>query len=267
MMKSVIVKTSMTFSILVNLICPVLHDLIRDYVLHRQTQKSKQLLKVILHSEATIVLHQSFKFLLPIEQPGLFDNEINFDKATLTAAIQYGYLPIVAWLYSRVTNKTFHSGEINFLDWAASNGNLELVKFLLADNSLEQNSAISMAANRGHLDVIKYLHANANKHSHTNAIMYAAKNGYLDIVKWLWRNGYPCDKYVLVTATEQCHYNIVKWLYLNTKYGCRAKLLSAASKNKCVALTCWFLNSTFNPSKCACYGCDALKIAIDHLKV
>ena len=80
----------------------------------------------------------------------------------------------------------------DILQWAARNGHLDVVKFLVTlpkvDASAYDNYAIRWAAANGHLDVVKYLASLPNVDASANnnyAIYWAAKNGHLEVVKFL----------------------------------------------------------------------------------
>ena len=47
---------------------------------------------------------------------------------------------------------------------------------------------MDLAAEHGHLDVVKLLHKNRKEGCTTYAIDWAARNGHLDVVKWLHEN-------------------------------------------------------------------------------
>ena len=84
------------------------------------------------------------------------------------------------------------------IGWAAENGQLELVKYLMSlpksygiDPSAGNNGAIRWAAENGHLDVVKYLMSLHKEYSidpsdrDNYAIRGAVENGHLETVKYL----------------------------------------------------------------------------------
>jgi len=72
------------------------------------------------------------------------------------------------------------------LDLAARNGHLDVIKWLHANRTEGGTGwAMDLAALNGHLDVIKWLHAHRTEGCTKSAINWAAINGHLDVIKWL----------------------------------------------------------------------------------
>ncbi|MNL51286.1 Ankyrin repeats (3 copies) [compost metagenome] len=82
--------------------------------------------------------------------------------------------------------------------WAAGNGQLEVVKFLMDKGadvhaSGPSGDALKNAAENGHLKVVRYfVEKGANIHALNNrALLYAARNGHIDVVELLLEKGAP----------------------------------------------------------------------------
>ncbi|TYZ68363.1 hypothetical protein PybrP1_005391 [[Pythium] brassicae (nom. inval.)] len=108
------------------------------------------------------------------------------------------------------------------MDSAASGGHLEIVKFLHANRS-ESCTTVAMngAAGDGHLEVVKRLHANRAEGCTQAAMDKAAKNGHLEIVKWLHENRTEgCSETTMDWAARNGHLDVVKWLHENRTEGC-----------------------------------------------
>ena len=77
------------------------------------------------------------------------------------------------------------------------------------------------AASNGYLDVVKWLHENRTEGCTTHAMDLAADNGQLDVIKWLHEN-----------CTEGCTTN--EWLHQNRTEGCTTRAMDgAASSSGC----------------------------------
>jgi len=72
--------------------------------------------------------------------------------------------------------------------FAALNGHLEMVKFLLphSDPTALDSQALRWAAANGHLEIVKLLLPHSNpKAKNSEAFRWAAKHGHLEVVKLL----------------------------------------------------------------------------------
>ena len=111
-----------------------------------------------------------------------------------------------------------HIKNDNAFQYAAENGNLELVKFLVhngANIHIDNDWALQLAVCNGHLEIIKYLiNKGANIHAGNDyAFRCAAENGNLDIVKYLV--GYDVDIHTVSDWAFQFGTPVVK-KYLET---------------------------------------------------
>jgi len=77
-------------------------------------------------------------------------------EGALLAAVRLGQLPMVKWLHETFRNAK--ESAYNYIDEAAANG---------------------------HLDVVKWLHVNRFDAGTFRAMNHAAKGGFLDVVQWL----------------------------------------------------------------------------------
>lgn len=74
------------------------------------------------------------------------------------------------------------------MDNAARDGNINTLKSLHKNNYKCTKKAMDLAAENGHLSVVKWLNSHRIEGCTTNAIALAARNGHLDIVMWLHEN-------------------------------------------------------------------------------
>jgi len=74
-------------------------------------------------------------------------------------------------------------------------------------------SAMDLAASYGHLDVVKWLHANRTEGCTKWSMIMASVNGHLDVVKWLHTNRPNVfSPYAMGWAAENGHLDVAKWL-------------------------------------------------------
>ena len=111
---------------------------------------------------------------------------------------------------------------------ACKMGKLELVKRMYAMHPKIFNHLylISISADNGHLDIIKWLHENTDSHCSVNAMDWAAQKGHFEIVKWLHENRKEgCTTHAMDNAAQYGHLEIFKWLHENRKEGCTSDAL------------------------------------------
>ena len=84
-------------------------------------------------------------------------------------------------------------------------GNLEMVKYCVANECLIDSEACAYAALNGHLEILKYLREEAKAPWDSRIAAWAAKNGHLHILEYLVERKY--DQYrrtcVLVCGRER----------------------------------------------------------------
>ncbi|CAK4712469.1 hypothetical protein LEN26_019064 [Aphanomyces euteiches] len=107
------------------------------------------------------------------------------------------------------------------LDLAASRGHLEVVRFLHSRGFRGcSNQAMNHAAKNGHLEVVKFLHDNRQEGCTRLAMDLAASNGHLDVVQWLHANrSEGCSSWALNFAARHGHLEIVKFLVCHRTEG------------------------------------------------
>jgi len=112
--------------------------------------------------------------MYPGKKTSSIDNYKNGDIAAY-----YGYFSLI----KENENLTFTT---QAMDWASSNGYLEVVKWL-SENRTEgcTTYAMNYAAGKDHLEVVKWLSNNRKEGCTTWAMDWAALNGHLEVVKWL----------------------------------------------------------------------------------
>ena len=135
---------------------------------------------------------------------------------------------------------------------AAEEGNLEMVKYCVANECPIDNDACAFAALLGHLEVLKYLHKEAKAPWDSWTAEWAAKNGHLHILEYLVERKYDhfveraceyaalnghldCLKYLHETAKAPWNYLAVRDANRNNHTECLQYLLD----NDCPLKTGW----------------------------
>jgi len=101
---------------------------------------------------------------------------------------------------------------------AASQGNLEMVKYCVANECPIDKRACAWAARCGHLEVLKYLREEVKAPWDSDTASYAASNGHLHILEYLVERKYDQFKiYACFVAAEFGHLDCLKYLHETAK--------------------------------------------------
>ena len=119
--------------------------------------------------------------------------------------------------------------------WAAARqGNLEMVKYCVANECHIEKEACAFAALEGHLEVLKYLREEAEAPWDWYTATWAAQNGHLHILEYLVERKYDkYDEYVCKSAAENGHLDCLKYLHETAKAPWNSQAVRAAhAKNQ-----------------------------------
>ncbi|EGG18724.1 cytochrome P450 family protein [Cavenderia fasciculata] len=130
-----------------------------------------------------------------------------------------GHVAILEHLIKRYPNLDYY----NAYDMAAENGHLPILKLLTEQTSAQSNDisgALDQAARRGYLDVVTYIHQTrpaSSKSEFSNALDSAGSNGHLDMLKFLLSNRvvFKCTENTANGAANNGHLHILKYLHEN----------------------------------------------------
>ncbi|ETV94745.1 hypothetical protein H310_11707 [Aphanomyces invadans] len=120
-------------------------------------------------------------------------------------AAQHGDIAMLEFLHMRKVR-----GSTEALDTAKS---LEIVQYLHARDYSCTTAAMDIAALRGALDIVRFLHEHRREGCTVLAMDFAASNGHLDVIQFLHshrREG--CTAKALEMAIKRGHVDVVKFL-------------------------------------------------------
>jgi hypothetical protein len=115
---------------------------------------------------------------------------------------------------------------------AASQGNLEMVKYCVANECPIDEDACAFAAFNGHLEVLKYLREEAKAPWDRKTANWAALTGHLHILEYLVERKY--DKYnedVCSWAAKKGHFDCLKYLHETAKAQWDSEAVEGAHEN------------------------------------
>ena len=115
---------------------------------------------------------------------------------------------------------------------AAQKGNLEMVKYCVANECHINELACVCAASEGHLECLKYLHEEAKAPWGSGTADLAAENGHLHILEYLVERKY--DQYyefACASAAKFGHLDCLKYLHETAKAPWDEKAVREAQEN------------------------------------
>ena len=140
------------------------------------------------------------------------EKKCEWDEYTITAAIKQGNMEMVKYC---VANKCpIRTGACAR---AAENGHLECLKYLREEAKAPWNSSTAtFAAKNGHLHILEYLVERKFDQYSVNACVYAAMTGHLDCLKYLHETAKaPWNDWSVYHAHKNNHLDCVQYLLDN----------------------------------------------------
>ena len=115
---------------------------------------------------------------------------------------------------------------------AAAHGNLEMVKYCVANECPIDERACALAAEYGHLECLKYLHEEVKAPWDHWTASSAAEHGHLHILEYLVERKYDKYKdYACQWAAKNGHLDCLKYLHESTKVRLSCDAIREAHKN------------------------------------
>ncbi|KAF0700861.1 Aste57867_8613 [Aphanomyces stellatus] len=102
---------------------------------------------------------------------------------------------------------------------------------------------LNVAAKRGHLEIVAYLHAMDHASCKVfGAMNLAARNGHLEVVQFLHTHREEgCDRRAMTDAAANNHLHVVEWLHVHRKEGCSSDALTLAASHGHLDMVQWLL--------------------------
>ena len=116
---------------------------------------------------------------------------------------------------------------------AAEQGNLEMVKYCVANECPVDTYACAFAASQGHLECLKYLREEVKAPRDFRTAAWAAENGHLHILEYLVERKYnKYNELACVYAAMNGHLDCLKYLHETAKAPWSSWAVRDAHKNK-----------------------------------
>jgi hypothetical protein len=100
---------------------------------------------------------------------------------------------------------------------AAAQGNLEMVKYCVANECPINESACAHAAENGHLEVLKYLREEAKAPWDDLTASWAAAKGHLHVLEYLVERKYEYSEWACMHTAKNGHLDCLKYLHETAK--------------------------------------------------
>ncbi|KAH9190577.1 hypothetical protein AeNC1_007447 [Aphanomyces euteiches] len=145
-------------------------------------------------------------------------------------AARHGHIQILRHLLDKG-----HMCSCRALDWAATNGHIEVVHFLnelYPQEGGASTDAMDGAATNGHLDIVHFLHDNRQEGCTVAALNLAARHGHFQVVEFLhFHRQEGGTTAAMDSAAKYGHLDIVKFLHAHRNEGCTTKAMDGAIIN------------------------------------
>jgi hypothetical protein len=138
------------------------------------------------------------------EVKNMVENGYPFDRSSIYTVVVKGLLDILQFYLSVDTKKRIDEMEkdvISYITYAATDGHLEIVKYLHQLGFKLKSSTIEMAAFHNHIDIVKYCIENGCRPLDNDITSWGAGN--FEILKYCIENGCHYDKDYILAELEE----------------------------------------------------------------
>ena len=175
----------------------------------KRSSRADDLKKVFKVKEMSSILTLEFAW----ENKSLWSYSF-FQTIFCCRVAQTNQLELLKWAREEKKCK-WNEGTINR---AAEQGNLEMVKYCVANECPINVWACAKAAEYGHLECLKYLREEAKAPWGSGTASWAAKNGHLHILEYLVERKYDqYNEFSCSNAAENGHLDCLKYLHETAK--------------------------------------------------
>ncbi|OWY99947.1 hypothetical protein PHMEG_00028966 [Phytophthora megakarya] len=198
------------------------------------------------------LMHRIMQLHSPPRAQPHFDWSSEWFFATKEAC-KFGDVAVVRWMMEhpiglRVKEAYQHhhsAGPEHIFCLAAEGGHIDVMKYLHEQGYSDNiKDAAVLAVRNDHLDTVKWLLDNHRSLSHDGMIEEAARHGRLNILQYFHRipheDGYlPRFRNAIDVAATDGHLSVVKWLHENRSDGCTYRAMNNSAGNGHLGVVKW----------------------------
>lgn len=148
----------------------------------------------------------------------------------LYGSVRNGHLESARWVCAMISPS--EDSVALAMKVAAQHGHLDIVKFLCESQHGSCSQAVmDAAAGSNRMDIVKYFASNYEGGCSHDAMNLAATNGHLEMVQWLHHryDDIECTTAAMNGAASNGHLEMVQWLDANRSEGCTTAAIDKAA--------------------------------------